>query len=419
MPGARRAGRPAHRRRQVRRLPGAGAAAAGPDARHLPAARAAAGPDRRPQRARRPGALAAVRISSAETPGPAARRRSRRCARARRGSCSSPRSSSPTRSGWREIRALRAGAGRGRRGALPLRLGSRLPARLPAARASSSRELGRPAGAWRSPPPRRRRYARTSSTGSACATPRSSSPAWTGPTCTWRRRTAPTRSTAGGGCWPRCGQEPTPPGIVYVPTRRAAEELAERLADGRARRATAYHGGMAAGDARTPPRGVPRRPGAGHGGDLRLRHGHRQAGHPLGRPHGAARLAGQLPAGDRPGRPRRRSRRRRCCSTGPRTSALQRYFTSGAPGRTEIRDLVAALRHRPHTRRALRERSGLGAAQAQPAAVACWSRSAPSSPAPDGKLRRPAVRAGAAGGRRRWRWPRSSGTRRCSARAST
>jgi ATP-dependent DNA helicase RecQ len=36
------------------------------------------------------------------------------------------------------------------------------------------------------------------------------------------------------------------PGIVYVPTRRAAEELAERL-EAAGVRATAYHGGMAAG----------------------------------------------------------------------------------------------------------------------------------------------------------------------------
>lgn len=37
-----------------------------------------------------------------------------------------------------------------------------------------------------------------------------------------------------------------PPGIVYVPTRRAAEDLAQRLSDAGCR-AQAYHGGMAAG----------------------------------------------------------------------------------------------------------------------------------------------------------------------------
>ena len=56
---------------------------------------------------------------------------------------------------------------------------------------------------------------------------------------------------------------------------------------------------------RTPAPGVPRRPDPGHGGDLGVRHGDRQAGHPVGGAHGPARLARQLPAGDRPGRARR------------------------------------------------------------------------------------------------------------------
>src|SRR5262249_60433346 len=41
--------------------------------------------------------------------------------------------------------------------------------------------------------------------------------------------------------------------------------------------------------------------------------------------------------------------------------ALQRYFTSGAPQEVEIRDLVAVLRERPHSRAELRERSGFAA----------------------------------------------------------
>jgi ATP-dependent DNA helicase RecQ len=41
--------------------------------------------------------------------------------------------------------------------------------------------------------------------------------------------------------------------------------------------------------------------------------------------------------------------------------ALQRYFSSGTPAETEIRDLVAVLRQRPHTRAELREASGFGA----------------------------------------------------------
>ncbi|MEV4198332.1 hypothetical protein [Micromonospora globbae] len=41
-------------------------------------------------------------------------------------------------------------------------------------------------------------------------------------------------------------KEADPPGIVYVPTRRAAEDLAQRLSDA-GYRAQAHHGGMSAG----------------------------------------------------------------------------------------------------------------------------------------------------------------------------
>jgi ATP-dependent DNA helicase RecQ len=40
--------------------------------------------------------------------------------------------------------------------------------------------------------------------------------------------------------------------------------------------------------------------------------------------------------------------------------ALQRYFSSGVPAQLEIRDLVAVLRQRPHTRAELRDLSGFG-----------------------------------------------------------
>ena len=42
-------------------------------------------------------------------------------------------------------------------------------------------------------------------------------------------------------------KESTPPGIIYAPTRRATEELAERLIE-EGMPAVAYHGGMSAGD---------------------------------------------------------------------------------------------------------------------------------------------------------------------------
>src|SRR5690606_32733557 len=45
----------------------------------------------------------------------------------------------------------------------------------------------------------------------------------------------------------------------------------------------------------------------------------------------------------------------------PEDVALQRYFSGGAPPETQIRDVVAVLRERPHTRTELRERSNLSA----------------------------------------------------------
>ena len=52
------------------------------------------------------------------------------------------------------------------------------------------------------------------------------------------------RTTGGAGCW-TCSSEVPGAGIVYVPTRRAAEELAQRLVDA-GHRAAHYHGGLAA-----------------------------------------------------------------------------------------------------------------------------------------------------------------------------
>ena len=161
------------------------------------------------------------------------------------------------------------------------------------------------------------------------------------------------------------------PGIVYVPTRRIAEEVADRLGAGRLPR---RHGDR---HAREAARGVPRRQGAGHGRHLGVRHGHRQAEHPLGRPPRAARLAGQLPAGDRPGRPRRRGR--------PRAAALARRGHR-----------PAALLHR--------RRAGRGRAARARRAAARRGAARQDRPARPHRLRRPqarpAGRAPGAGGRR-------------------
>ena len=137
-----------------------------------------------------------------------------------------------------------AGAGRRRRGALHLRLGPRLPARLPGARPPHPR--ARPAAGGRADRDRlaagARRHRRP---GSACASPRCWSPGWTGPTCSSRRPTARPRTTAGGGC-SRCCDEGERAGhrLRADPARRRG---ARRAADRRRLRGGAYHGGMAGG----------------------------------------------------------------------------------------------------------------------------------------------------------------------------
>jgi len=90
------------------------------------------------------------------------------------------------------------------------------------------------------------------------------------------------------------------PAIVYVGSRRRAEQLAEVLTDA-GRPAQAYHGSLAR-RTRTQVTGLLRRHGADRGRDQRVRSGHRQTGRPACR---ACRSADQprcLLPGDRPGR---------------------------------------------------------------------------------------------------------------------
>ena len=192
----RRPGRAAHRRRQVGDLPDPGGPAARADRGDLTAAGPAAGSDRRAQRTRRPedprgtgqlrrDAAPAARGDPRDPRGPG------RVPVHHAGAAQRP---GPPGRGARP----QARPGRGRRGALHLGLGSRLPARLPVARApDQGHRPAAGAGADRHRlPAGARRHHRPAAT---CANPRSTCPAWTAATCSSRWRTARTRTTGGGG----------------------------------------------------------------------------------------------------------------------------------------------------------------------------------------------------------------------------
>ncbi len=140
-------------------------------------------------------------------------------------------------------RRREAGAVRGRRGPLRLAVGTRLPPRLPQAGRSDRRLSGAPRA--RSHRDGGAAGARaTSSRFCRCATRPSSCGALTGPTSTWpwSATTTPTRKRR---ALIDAVVEAEPPGIVYVATRRACEEVAEELV-ARGVRACGYHGGLGA-----------------------------------------------------------------------------------------------------------------------------------------------------------------------------
>ena len=232
------------------------------------------------------------------------------------------------------MREAEPGPVRRRRGALRLRVGARLPPRLPAAgqgRSSSSATRR----CWRSPPPPPRRSAPRSSSGWRCATREVVVAGFDRPEI---RLEVDHYADAHGkeqGVLDRVLAEI---GEGRGPGHRLQRHPQGHRGDRRRSSPTAacaprrYHAGLQQGRARGHPAGVDGRRTRRRRRHHRLRHGHRQARHPLRHPRRARRLGRQLLPGDRPGRPRRRTGAR-----GPR-------LPPGGPG-------AAPLLRRRHARR--------------------------------------------------------------------
>jgi ATP-dependent DNA helicase RecQ len=154
-------------------------------------------------------------------------------------------------------------------------------------------------------------------------------------------------------------REAEPPGVVYAPTRRGAEELAARLvAEGVA--ATAFHAGLAGGERS-------RRYEEFMAGRIPVMVATSAFGMGVDKPDIRWVLHAALPdspdsylqeigRAGRDGAPARTLLLHR-----PEDVALQRFFAAGAPQRRELTELAAALREQGTTRAALAARTGLPA----------------------------------------------------------
>jgi ATP-dependent DNA helicase RecQ len=161
----------------------------------------------------------------------------------------------------------------------------------------------------------------------------------------WRRLLGVLRSVTGTG-------------IVYVPTRRAAEEMARRLTEA-GFQASHYHGGLAAA-VRTRRHEqfladqIPVMVATSAFGMGIDKPDIRWVVH-LALPDSPDSYLQEIGRAGRDGLPARTVLLYRAEDV-----ALQRFFASGAPAEVEIRDLVATLRQRPHDRDELAALSGFG-----------------------------------------------------------
>jgi ATP-dependent DNA helicase RecQ len=153
-------------------------------------------------------------------------------------------------------------------------------------------------------------------------------------------------------------RESSPPGIVYVPTRRAAEELASWLTE-EGLDATPYHGGM-------PARERHRRHQAFLADEVPIMVATSAFGMGIDKPN--IRWVNHVSLPDSPdsymqeigragrdGEPAQALLLFRTEDTG-----LRKFFTGGLPDADELAGLAEALRAGPVSRKALREKTGLG-----------------------------------------------------------
>ena len=234
---------------------------------------------------------------------------------------------------------------------------------------------------------------------------RSTSPGWTGPTCSsrsahcpdedyrWRRLTALLDAGASGrasSTWP---------------TRRAAEELAERLTAAglprgvlprrHGRPAPASSGTRTSSPTRSPSWSPPRR--SAWASTSRTSAGSRTWRCPTRRTATCRRSAGPAATAQ----PARALLLWRAEDVG-----LQRFFTGGAPDLVELRELAAVLRAEAADQDRAARSAPASARASWASCSACWSRSAPRDAGDRQRVDGPALRAAAGRRRPRRRSPR-------------